>query len=288
MKRILKYIAQILPLLLIGFVIYVLMQKPRTDRNWRFNLTEVARIHETALDQYQFNNVRAFEYNLSDDFTRQEWIDQSVDASTLKEIWFFLEPFPGSDKVGHTFLSFVFEDEAGETEALSISVEARKEDGEEYTAINALFRRFELLYVWSTEKDILTRIGIHRNHELFAYKLNLTHEQARVIFEHFVKRTNELADKPRFYNTIHSNCTNELAKAVNTAFPGALKVRSPWIMTGHAPRWLHELGYVTPKELPFETINQTANINRAVKAAVDTSSEEFPIAWRAGFDNGAP
>ena len=285
MKRIFRYIAQIAPFLLIGFVIYVLAQKPRTDRNWRFNLTEMARIQETALDQYQFNNVRAFEYNLSDDFTRQEWIDVPVNADDLTEVWFFLEPFPGSDRVGHTYLSFVFEDEAGNTDALSISVEARKEDGEDYTAINALFRRFELLYVWSTEKDIHTRIGIHRDHDIFAYKLNLTQPQAKAIFEHFIKRTNELAKKPRFYNTIYSNCTNELAKAVNSAFPGALKVRAPWIMTGHAPRWLHELGYVSPNDVPFETIHQTANINAAIKASVDASSEEFSGAWRDYHNN---
>ncbi len=287
MKIFFRYLAQILPLILIAFVIYVFMQKPRTDRNWRYNLTEVARIHETALDQYQFNNVRAFEYDLSDVFTRQEWIDLQVDASDLTEVWFFLEPFPGSDKVGHTFLSFVFENETGEREALSISVEARKEEGEEYTAINALFRRFELLYVWSTEKDILTRIGIHRDHELFAYKLNLTDDQARAIFEHFIKRTNELADKPRFYNTIHSNCTNELAKAVNTAYPGALKVRAPWIMTGRAPRWLHDMGYVSPKDTPFDTLNQTANIRRPVKAAVDLDANAFAEHWRSLFEDNA-
>ena len=279
-RMILGYIAVIGPLLLLSFAIYLFMQKPSDDRNWRYNLTEKTRVLDLQDEIFRFQNVRAFEYNLDDEFSRKEWINLDVDAATLKEVWFFLEPFPGSDKFGHTLLSFVFEDEAGQQSALSISVEARKEEGEKYTAVNALFRRFELLYVWSTEKDVLGRIGVHRDHDLYAYKLNLTPEQAQAIFGHFIERTNELAEKPRFYNTLHSNCTNELAKAVNTAFPGALKLSPPWIMTGHAPRWLHELGYVVDPETDFDVINKDANIRDEIKSVIDAGSDEFSTAWR--------
>ena len=279
-RMMLKNIAVIGPLLLLSFAIYVLIQKPSDDRDWRYNLTEKTRVIELQDESFRFQNVRAFEYNLDDEFSRKEWINVDIDAASLKDVWFFLEPFPGSDKFGHTLLSFVFEDTAGQQSALSISVEARKEEGEEYTAVNALFRRFELLYVWSTEKDVLGRIGVHRDHDIYAYKLNLSPEQAQAIFRHFITRTNELADKPRFYNTIHSNCTNELAKAVNTAFPGALKLSPPWIMTGHAPRWLHELGYIVDPETDFDVINNDANISEEIKAVIDTGAEEFPSAWR--------
>ncbi len=285
MKRIFRYIFQITPFLLLGFLIFVFAQKPSDDREWRFNLTEKARILSIDVDNYQFQNVRAFEYDLNDEFTRQDWISTQVNADELKEVWFFLEPFPGSDKFGHTLLSFVFEDEMGEETALSISVEARKEVGEEYTAVNALFRRFELLYVWSTEKDVLGRIAVHRDHDLYAYKLKLTDEQARAIFEHFVKRTNDLAKEPRFYNSIHSNCTNELAKAVNTAFPGALKLSPPWILTGHAPAWLHELGYIDDPDEAFAEIHGNANIRKTVARTLSENSDTFPSAWRSELNS---
>ena len=60
------------------------------------------------------------------------------------------------------------------------------------------FRAYELLYVWSTEKDVLSRIAVKLDHKLYAYKLDLPVDQAMIIFDHFVARTNDLAARPRF------------------------------------------------------------------------------------------
>ncbi|MEO0850611.1 MAG: DUF4105 domain-containing protein, partial [Pseudomonadota bacterium] len=62
-------------------------------------------------------------------------------------------------------------------QTISVSVEARKEAGEPYSAILGALRAYELSYIWSTEKDVLSRIAVKLDHQLFAYKLNLTDEQ---------------------------------------------------------------------------------------------------------------
>ncbi len=281
MRQASKIVMVIFGLLAVAYVVLVLPEQAKDDRDWFFDLTEKASI-DVKGDTHSFNNIRAFEYDAKG-LTRQEWTQNSFNISELSQVWFFLEPFPDSDLVGHTYLSFVFENGKDPPKTLSISVEARKEAEEGYSALKGLFRRFELLYVWSTEKDIHTRIGISLDHTLKAYQLNLTPEQARTIFSHFVERTNDLIETPRFYNTLTANCTNELAKAVNDAYPGALPVRPAWALTGQAPEWLHRHGYVVAPDTPFEAIEKTADIQALVKSYVDLPSDEFSQAWRDVF-----
>ena len=263
------------------FLAMVLMKQPRGDRNWSPALSEVAVFEETAPSKYTLTNIRAFEYGL-DGPLRREWVDAEVNADQLKEIWYFIEPFAGTPLFAHSYLSFVFGDASGSRKTLSVSVEARKEAGEDYSAVKGLFREFELLYVWSTEKDVHSRIAIKLDHTLYAYKLNLPHDQAKTIFEHFVTRTNKLAESPRFYNTLHSNCTNELAKAVNEAFPGALPWHRSWVVTGRSAKWLHKLGFIEGGA-SFDEITANADIQPLVKTHATHPADIFDDAWRAAW-----
>jgi len=262
-----------------GLTIWHFSKKPRSDREWSPPLAEVAHFEETATYQYDVKNVRAWEYGL-EGALRKAWLTQSVNAEQLSEIWFFVEPFTGNPLFAHSFLSFVFEDDNGQRNTLSVSVEARKEANEPYSAVKGAFRKYELLYVWSTEKDVLTRIAVKLDHTLYAYKLDLEQEKAMVIFDHFVQRTNELADKPRFYNTLHSNCTNELAKAVNDAFPGALPWHRSWVATGRSAKWLHKLGFIGDKHTSFDAITAKADIQPFVKTHSVEEADAFDDLWR--------
>ena len=263
-----------------AIAIAYLSKKAGADRDWAPALSRVATFEETEPFHYLVNNVRAFEYG-PEGSQRKEWESRQVNAQHLSEVWFFIEPFGGSPLFAHSYLSFVFETPAGERQTLAISIEARKELNNAYSPLLGAFRAYELLYVWSTEKDVHSRIAIKLDHELLAYKLTLPQEQAIVIFDHFVKRTNELAARPRFYNTLHSNCTNELAKAVNDAYPGALPWHRSWVMTGRSAKWLHRLGFIGDPQAPFSEISADADIQALVKAHSDLAAEPFADAWRA-------
>ncbi len=249
----------------------------RTDRDWETKFEKQARF-ERAGNTLRLFNGRAFSF-LPDGTEQARWFDQSYDRENLVRIWYFVEPFSGSPVFAHSFVSFVFEGLGGQ-KVLSISVEARKEKGEEYDPIKGLFREFELSYVWSTEKDILTRIAVSLDHKLYAHELNVPPAQAQQIFMHFVERTNALAGEPRFYNTISSNCTNELAKAVNDAYPKALPWRWSWVLTGWSGRWLFALGFVVSDTENFKALQQRSNIQPLVKEVADLPSDEFALAWR--------
>lgn len=157
------------------------------------------------------------------------------------------------------------------------------ETGEAYSAIGGALRNYELMYVWSSERDILTRIAVGLEHTLFAYKLRLEPEQMRKIFEFFVRRTNDLAEHPRFYNTLHSNCTNELAKAVNEAFPNALPWHRSWIFTGRSADWLFDLGFIESRHHEtFDALTNDSDIRTLIRAHADES--DFADAWRKSFN----
>ena len=268
--------------LLAVFAISILIKKPRTDRAWSPPLSRVASFDATQPGSYRLNNIRAFEYGPDGAF-RKEWESADINVNNLKEIWFFIEPFTGSPLFAHSFLSFVFESDNGEEKTFSISIEARKEAGEPYSALRGTMRAYELLYVWSTEKDVLSRIAIKLDHTLYAYKLNVDSERMRVLFEYFVRRTNDLAERPRFYNTLHSNCTNELAKAVNDAYPGALPWHRSWVMTGRSAKWLHKLGFIDEQDTPFKEITEKADIKPLVKKYISDETNAFSQRWRQDF-----
>ncbi len=261
----------------------ILMRSPRDDRVWSPPLAEVATFDETGPDRYRLNNVRAFEYG-PEGALRKEWETAEINTEHLREIWFFVEPFTGNPLFAHSFVSFVFEDKAGERQTYSVSIEARKEAGEPYSAIHGIMRAYELLYVWSTEKDVLTRISVKLDHKLYAYKMDVAPERAVVLFDYFVKRTNELADTPRFYNTLHSNCTNELAKAVNDAYPGALPWHRSWVMTGRSAKWLHKLGFVGAEDEAFADITARSDIRPLVRAHALVEAGDFADFWRRDLD----
>lgn len=255
---------------------------PRGDRDWPTEFSKVATF-EAGADGYRVDNLRAFEF-APNGATTERWSAAVVDPGDLVEVWYFVEPFSANPVFAHSFMSFVFEGEGGERETISISIEARLEAGEDYSAVRGALREYELLYVWSTEKDVLTRIAVGLDHTLYAYKLDLPEEGAREIFEHFVQRTNRLAKRPRFYNTLHSNCTNELAKAVNDAFPGALPWHRSWVLTGRSAAWLHQLGFINEGRGDFEAVQARSDIQPAVKARADVAPAGFPAAWRSAFE----
>ena len=267
---------------LITFTAMTLMKKPRADREWSPPLAKVASFEQTGASQYRLHNLRAFEYG-PQGAQRKEWGNAKINVQNLTEIWFFIEPFTGSPVFAHSFLSFVFEDENSARQTLSISIEARKEAGEPYSAIRGAMLTYELLYVWSTEKDILTRISIKLDHKLYAYKLDIAQDRMKVLFDYFVKRTNTLAAAPRFYNTLYSNCTNELAKSVNDAYPGALPWHRSWVMTGRSAKWLHKLGFIGDQDTPFTDITAQSDIQTLIKEHALQSADIFSDRWREAF-----
>ncbi|MEL6369350.1 MAG: DUF4105 domain-containing protein [Pseudomonadota bacterium] len=261
----------------------VAMKSPRTDREWATQFQNVASFENPEPFQYKLRNLRKFEYH-PDGSVEERWGQVNLNTENLVEAWFFVEPFPASDLFGHTFISFVFDNGDGTHDTVSVSVEARKEQGENYSAILGVFREYELSYVWSTEKDVSTRIAVSLDHPLYAYKINQENNQAQIIFDHFVQRTNSLVEKPRFYNTVFSNCTNELFKAVNEAFPGSVPRNPTWLLTGRSAQYLHASGYLSDKSVSFDDVKARARVDEFMREAAGLPERDFSRKWREAHE----
>ena len=134
--------------LFLGVVVWWISIAPSHDRNWR---PEVAVMPQAVIDgdRVRIIGVRNFDYRSRDDFTVR-YDEREVQLSHLTALDFYVS-YWSEGPVGHTFLSFIFDN----APPLSISIETRPEVGEGFDPIASLFKQFELIYVVGEERDLV-------------------------------------------------------------------------------------------------------------------------------------
>ena len=110
--------------------------------------------------------IRDCRYRSTTDFTVAH-LEGRYDLAQLERLDFFVEPFSGWRGLAHTFLSFGFSD----GRQLGISVEVRRERGQEFNLLGGLTRQFELMYVVATERDLVGLRAVHRGNPVYLYPI---------------------------------------------------------------------------------------------------------------------
>ena len=111
----------------------------------------------------------------------------------------------GTPHMCHTMLTFDF----GAGVRLCVSIEARREHGEEYSALAGLFRRYELIYGFADERDVIRlRTQIRPDNDVYLYRPNATPEVARAMFLDYVRTANALREQPDCYHSLTTNCSS--------------------------------------------------------------------------------
>ncbi len=256
-----------------GGMALIYSRTPSNDRDWAEPFTRLARFTPQADGTLHLANLRDWTFDESGPINRT-WRDARFDSDQAAGLWFFMNIFPGSDRLAHTMLSFRFDTASGPRHVV-LSVEVRKRKGQTYSALRGLFRTYEMMYVWSTERDALTDRALLRQEVLYGYRLNLTPQQVTEIFNAVVADTNALAATPRFYNTLTTNCTSALAAIVNKIRPGALPWHWSFILTGYADRYLHRLGYIGKPGADIADLRSAARLNDPVAKAAAAEAAAF-------------
>src|SRR5262249_45196586 len=134
--------------LFFAVVVWWISIPPSRDRPWRPEVAVMARgvIHGGRV---RLTRVRNFHYPRPNDFTVR-YEEREISLSHLKAIVFFVS-YWGEGLVGHTFLSFFFDN----APPLAISIETRPEVGEGFAPIASIFKQFELIYVVGDEHDLV-------------------------------------------------------------------------------------------------------------------------------------
>ena len=246
--------------LFLGVVAWWLSISPSHDRPWR---PEVAVMPRATIDgdHVRITGVRNFDYRGLNDFTVR-YEEREVELSHLTDLDFFVS-YWREGLVGHTFLSFIFDN----APPLSISIETRPEVGEGFNPVGSLFKQFELIYVVGDERDLVRVRTNFRNETVYLYRLNASLDNERELLMVYLKRINELADQPEFYHLLSNSCTINIIRYLNAAGrTGGFDIRH--LFNGLIDSYLYYSGRVDTT-LPFDELRRRSRINEAAQAADD-------------------
>jgi hypothetical protein len=244
------------------------------EREWQ---TDVAVLPYATFDGdlVTVHDIRNFDYRSESDYT-PAYYDRTYDLRKLDRVDLVAVYWMGP-AIAHIMLSFGFGDEH-----LAISIETRKEKGEAYATIAGFFRQYELTYVVADERDVIRLRTNYRKdppEEVYVYRVGGPAENARRVFLDYLRGVNELRERPRFYNTLTTNCTTMIL-AHTTVNPGRL----PWswkiLLSGYVPEYAYEMGRLDQR-LPFEELQRRSLVNEAAQAA--GAAPDFSQRIRAGL-----
>lgn len=254
-------IASIVAILVLGAAANML-SPPQMNRNWYPYLSHTPEVEITDTG-FTVAPVSDWSYDWGHE-TSTTYLDAaSYNFDELRGVWFMLEPQPGSQLAAHTLLLFEFEGDR----LLGLTIEARREEGEEYSAFHGQFNAFELIYIWASARDLLVRRAVMLDHEVFVYPVTITDEQNRVLLRHLLERSRSLSRTPRYYNTVLSNCTNELAKAAGFQWAPA------YILTGRSDEYLYRRGIIPGAN--FQRAHAHSDMTEFVQAMNQAPPETF-------------
>ncbi|MCG3879791.1 DUF4105 domain-containing protein [Psychrobacter sp. Ps6] len=252
--------------------------EPQQDRDWMAEVDQQVSYERDATnpDLITLTNVRNFDWRTDEDAT-EHWETRTIDLSKLSGVdvtnSYWMGPL-----IAHTLVSFRFEDDR----PLAFSFEIRKENGESFSALAGFFRRYELSLIAAEERDIIYTRSNARGEQVYLFPIsNLQQHEVRALFESYLTAIDELNNKPAWYNTLTSNCTNiifYMARIVSGD-------RLPWDyriwVSGWLPNYLYDVGmldaaptkdnqpwsmdtwyertHINPKTLGFDNLHSIAN-----------------------------
>ncbi len=258
-------------------LVWWLSIEPRNDRPWQPDVAELstAEINGKLLT---LHNVRNFEYRSERDFTPR-WETRTYDLSEIQGLDLFIS-YWGPRAIAHTILSWQFDGAA----PLAISIETRKEQGEEYSAVTGFFRQFELYYVLADERDLIRVRTNVRGEDVYLYRLRTPPARARALLMDYLDKVNRLAKEPDWYNAFTHNCTTTVFLHIRE-----LGIPFDWnwkmFLNGYLDEQLYEEGIINTS-LPFEQVRARSAISSLAKGI--TNEEEFSSAIRAGLPDRPP
>ena len=243
-----------------GLVALWLQIPASNDRDWQSEVA-VAPWAELKGDLVTIHGVRNLDYRTETDFVPR-WETRTYDLRRLDSADLIAVYWAGK-AIAHIMLSFGFEGK----DYVAVSIETRKAQGENYSSIAGLFKQYELVYVVADERDVIRVRTTYRQpqEDVYIYRTRAPRENIRRIFLDYVKVMNEMHERPRFYNTLTTNCTTTvlLHTRVNPESP-------PWswkvLLSGYAPDYLYDLGRLDTTR-SFAELEQLSRVNARAHAA---------------------
>jgi hypothetical protein len=243
-----------------AFVILWLQIPASNDRDWQpeVSLAPYATLNGESIT---FHNVRNFNYRTETDFDPQ-WETRTYDLRKLDSVDLIAVYWAGK-AIAHIMLSFGF---AGQ-DYLAVSIETRKEKGESYSTLAGFFRQYELYYVVAAERDVIRVRSNYRQpqEDVYIYRVNGPRENLRRVFLDYVNSINDMRQRPRFYNTLTTNCTTSIWMHTRMN-PQSPPLSWKLLLSGYLPDYLYELGRLD-RTRTFADLEKISRVNARAHAA---------------------
>lgn len=241
-----KYTQPWLSLLALTHILFIssiwLSMPASNDRLWTADQEHFPEI-KIKNNMITINNFRHSHYRSQTDFDAR-WKSTSVDLNQLVSVDFLVEHFSVIEGIAHTFLTFGFED----GNHIAISVEIRKEIGEYYSPVAALFRRYELIYVIGDERDLIGMRTEHRKNPVYLFPIKASKEEIQTLFLSMLDKAHELESQPQYYNTLFNTCATNIVQHLNKNFGLEMGWDMRISFPGHSAELAYELDLINTKK----------------------------------------
>ncbi len=234
-------------------------------------------------DEVAIKNVRYCKHLAAGEYV-VDHEDRRYDLSRIRGVDFIAMPFGPVPALAHTMLSFEFAParSGDKTQHLAVSVEVRKEKGEEqFNPALGLAQQYEIMYVVADERDLLYRQAVANDGPTYLYRTTASPEAARELLVSMLDRVNKLADDPQFYHLLTNNCTTNIAEHVNLIRPNKILFDAGVLLPGLSAQKAYNEGLlVTRAGETFEQLQARSLINTRAKMAANDPKLDFSEAIR--------
>lgn len=267
-----RKIGMIVVLILVVFVILYQIPQPSNARDWTIDQQQIPRVKLEG-DRVTIENVRDFQYRSPTDYERR-FVTRQFSLSKVRTVDFVLSQFAEWRGMAHAFLTFGYEVEGrSELEYLAISVEIRKEKGEEYSPVLGMFKQYELAYVIATETDVIQLRTHHRQEPIYLYPIHVEEHYVQQLLKSMLQQTHQLEDTPEFYHTVNNSCMSNIAKHVNRIHPDLVPFGMGTVFPGFADDIALERNLLSTDVEDIELVREHYRINE--RALKDMDGQSF-------------
>jgi len=231
-------------------------------------------------DIVTIHGVRNFDYRTETDFTPR-WETRTYDLSKL-DSGDIIAVYWAGKAIAHVMVSFGFQGK----DFLAVSIETRKEKGEEYSTLAGFFRQYELVYIVADERDVIRVRTTFRQpqEDVYIYRTRGPVRNIRRIFLDYIETMNDMHKQARFYNTLTTNCTTSILMHTRMN-PESPPLSWKVLLSGYVPDYLYELGRIDTAK-PFAELEKLSLVNARAHAADKDSA--FSQRIREGLPKPAP
>ena len=244
-----------------GILVILFFQIPASNsRDWQPDVavTPYATINGALVT---IHGGRNFDYRTETDFTPR-WEDRTYDIRKLDSLDVIAVYWAGK-AIAHVMVSFGFQGK----DYLAVSIETRKEKGEDYSTLAGFFRQYELVYIAADERDVIGVRTTYRQpqEDVYIYRTRAPLQNIRRIFLDYINTMNDMHERPRFYNTLTTNCTTSILMHTRIN-PESPPMSWKILLSGYVPDYLYDLGRIDTT-MPFAELEKLSHVNARAHAA---------------------